>query len=130
MPRRFTRTYAEPRRAKQLKQFASETEKRLWFKLQSSGLGAPFRRQHYIGRRFADYSCVPLKLAVEIDGPTHDLASDAKRDREMALRGYDVLRFSVREMDERFDSVVETIHTEVQLRLLRAKVGAKTGGQG
>jgi very-short-patch-repair endonuclease len=130
MPRRFSRTYAEPRKAKHLKQNLSATEARLWSKLRSSRMGVSFRRQHYIGRRFADYTCVPLNLVIEIDGPTHSEMADFNRDRELALRGFDVMHVPVQEMDERFDQVVDRIWAEVQLRVARMKHVGKPGGGG
>jgi very-short-patch-repair endonuclease len=81
-------------------------------------MGAPFRRQHVVDHRFPDYCCVPLKLIVEIDGPDHDLAQDARKDRRMSRRGYDVIRFGVQEIDRNLQGVVDTIHQAVQVRLM------------
>jgi very-short-patch-repair endonuclease len=71
-----------------------------------------------------DYCCVPLKLLVEIDGPAHDAAEDSIRDARTGQRGLDVLRFSVQEIDNNLDGIVETIWQEVQLRLAAKKYGA------
>jgi very-short-patch-repair endonuclease len=112
------RTREETAFARGLRRDASKTERRLWPHLRSSSLGAPFRRQHPIGRDFVDYCCVPLGLIVEVDGPTHDVARDSLRDARLATHGYDVLRFSVQEMDENLEGVVSTIYDAVQLRLM------------
>ncbi len=114
----FTRTRADTEIARRLRREASMTEKRLWPRLRSGQMGASFRRQHSVSRYFADYCCIPLKLVVEIDGPTHDAADDSIRDHRINARGFDVLRFSVQEIDNNLEGVVETIYQEVQLRLM------------
>ena len=48
-----------------------------------------------IGNYIADFACVEAKVVIEVDGGQH-LAQqkyDARRDRELAGRGYHVLRF-------------------------------------
>jgi very-short-patch-repair endonuclease len=104
--------------ARKLRKQTSRTERKLWPHLSRSALGAPFRRQHVIDGYFADYCCVPLKLVIEIDGPMHDSVRDSKRDARLSAQGFDVLRFSVQEVDDNLEGVVSTIHQEVQLRLL------------
>ena len=112
------RTREETLFARGLRRDASKTERRLWPHLRGSAMGAPFRRQHPIGRDFVDYCCVPLRLVVEVDGPAHDAGRDSLRDARLAASGYDVLRFSVQEMDENFEGVVSTIYDAIQVRLM------------
>jgi very-short-patch-repair endonuclease len=119
---RYDRTEEITERAQDLRAEVSKTESRLWPRLCKGRMGAPFRRQHPIGPYFADYCCVPLRLIIEIDGPTHDRNSDEARDRFLAEHGYDILHFSVQDMDQRFRNVVETIHQLVRLRLLEKSV--------
>ena len=88
-------------------------------------MGAPFRKQHPIDRYFADYCCVPLNLVVEVDGDTHSLERDSNRDHRMRQHGFEVLRFSVQEIDENLEGVVSTIHGKVQLRLLAQEATGK-----
>jgi very-short-patch-repair endonuclease len=71
---------------------------------------------------FADYACVPLKPVVEVDGPAHDTNRDSIRDHRIERKGYDVLRFSVQEIDENLDGVVSTIYDVVQLKLMAQQV--------
>lgn len=104
--------------ARKLRNEASRTERKLWPHLRNSALGAPFRRQHVIDEMFVDYCCTPLGLVVEVDGPMHDTARDSLRDHRLSQHGYDVLRFSVQELDENLEGVVSTIYDAVQLRLM------------
>jgi very-short-patch-repair endonuclease len=114
---KFSRTEEITERARDLREDVSKTESKLWPKLCKGRMGASFRRQHPIGPFFADYCCPALKLVIEVDGPFHSAAEDAARDQFMVSRGYDVLRFSVEDMDRRFKDVIETIHIRVQLGL-------------
>ena len=112
------RTREQTTFARKLRNTVSKTERKLWPHLRNAALGAPFRRQHVIDEMFVDYCCVPLGLVVEVDGPTHDLARDSLRDDRLSKQGFDVLRFSVQELDENLEGVVSTIYDAVQLRLL------------
>jgi very-short-patch-repair endonuclease len=84
-------------------------------------MGAPFRRQYRAERYYADYCCVPLRLVTEVDGPMHDMARDSIRDDRINTEGFDVIRFSVQELDENFEGVVSTIYDAVQMRLQAQK---------
>jgi very-short-patch-repair endonuclease len=46
----------------------TEAEQRLWRELRALGFPIRFRRQHPIGRYFADFACPAAKLVVELDG--------------------------------------------------------------
>jgi very-short-patch-repair endonuclease len=119
---RFRHTREQTLLSRQLKQQASKTEKKLWPHLRSGKMGAPFRRQYSISKYFTDYSCVPLKLIVEVDGPMHDAVRDSIRDDRVERRGFDVLRFSVQEIDGNLGGVVSTIYDAVQMKLMERQV--------
>ncbi len=112
-----SRTREQTEFARELRRKTSKTERRLWLHLRSSQMGAPFRKQHPVDRYFPDFCCVPLKLIVEVDGHTHSIERDSVRDHRLNKLGFDVLRFSVQEIDENLEGVVSTIYGEVQLRL-------------
>jgi very-short-patch-repair endonuclease len=46
-----------------------------------------FRRQHPIGRYVLDFYCAGARLAVEIDGLSHDLGDRPQRD-SIAMPGF------------------------------------------
>src|SRR5438067_9351885 len=58
--------------ARQQRRAMSPPEVRLWALLRRSPNGIGFRRQHPIGPYVADFYCPAAKLAIEIDGRTHD----------------------------------------------------------
>jgi very-short-patch-repair endonuclease len=57
-----------------------------------------FRRQHPIGRYVLDFYCAKARLAIEIDGISHDMSTRPKRDIErdawLAAHGVTVLRIA------------------------------------
>jgi very-short-patch-repair endonuclease len=60
----------------------SVSEKLLWYQLRNSKLGYKFRRQQGIGNYIVDFYCPELKLVIEIDGPTHEMPDELKRDKD------------------------------------------------
>lgn len=72
-------------RAKKLRREMTKSEKILWVYLRRfREIGYPFRRQHPVGRFITDFYCPKLKLAIEIDGPIHNLEENVEYDK---LRG-------------------------------------------
>jgi very-short-patch-repair endonuclease len=81
-------------------------EKRLWGQLRKKRLcGRKFRRQHVLGNYIVDFFCFSERLAVEIDGPSHDeeqRARDVARDAVIGeMHEVEVVRFANEDvMDE------------------------------
>jgi very-short-patch-repair endonuclease len=70
----------------------------LWERLRDARIdGYRFRRQHPVGRYFADFACDGLRLILEIDGGIHDrddvVLRDHLRQVELEALGWTVLRF-------------------------------------
>jgi very-short-patch-repair endonuclease len=81
----------------------SQPELLLWLRLRTPGEGCPrFRRQHPVGPHVLDFFCPTAKLAVEIDGASHDMGDrserDERRDRWLTDRGFVVRRVSARDV--------------------------------
>ena len=59
--------------------------------------GYAFRREHKLGRYWADFVCLRRRLVVEVDGPLHESDEarehDAVRDAWLSAEGFAVLRF-------------------------------------
>jgi very-short-patch-repair endonuclease len=82
-------------RARRLRQKVPSTERYLWRFLRDRRLnGLKFRRQFALGPYVVDFICLRHRLIVELDGPFHDAARDAARDRWLESQGFRVLRFS------------------------------------
>jgi len=104
-------------RARALREMPTEAEALLWFHLRDRRLGGhKFRRQHSIGKYFADFVCVELMLVVEIDGGQHVEAAiyDETRTKLMQANGFRVLRFWNHEVLTQIDAVREKILDALQ----------------
>lgn len=89
-------------------------EQRLWLRLRAKQLGVKFRRQHPIGPYIVDFACVRARLAVEVDGDTHNDAYDVHRDAWLGVRGWRVMRVMLHEVDHELDDVVGAIQFELE----------------
>jgi very-short-patch-repair endonuclease len=79
-------------RGRFLRRELTRSENHLWCALRAGGLqGLKFRKQHPIGPYILDFYCSAARLAVEIDGATHEtpeaMAHDARRDAWVARQG-------------------------------------------
>ncbi|MES2859962.1 MAG: DUF559 domain-containing protein [Pseudomonadota bacterium] len=84
--------------ARHLREHQTTAETKLWQALRGSKLdGHKFRRQHPIGRYYADFACEKLMLVVELDGGVHDdddcALKDQIRQEEIQAAGWSVLRY-------------------------------------
>ena len=102
------------RRARELRNFATNAEKHLWRHLRAEQFrNYKFRRQAAIGAYIVDFVCFSQKLIVELDGPQHlDLAAveyDERRTAWLNSQGFRVLRFRNQQLDEDMQSVLDAI---------------------
>jgi len=113
----------DTRRARSLRHAATPAERKLWTFLSHSRCGAKFSRQMPVGPFFADFLCRELKLAIELDGISHDREPerDSERDRYFTTQGLRVLRFTNQQVLGDADAVATAIREEVaRLRALQA----------
>ena len=100
--------------ARQLRRDQTPQEQTLWFHLRRGNVdGHRFRRQVPIGPWVVDFACLAARLVVEVDGGQHGDARDERRDRDLGLRGFRVLRFWNNEVDQRLDDVLQSIYEAV-----------------
>jgi very-short-patch-repair endonuclease len=100
-------------RSRKLRRNMTECEKILWSKLrkkQQSGMY--FRRQHPYAVYIIDFYCFKANLAIEVDGPIHELKTeyDMERTKFLESSGLTVLRFTNRDIKTRIDHVLEVIN--------------------
>ncbi len=118
--------------ARRLRRSLSPPEARLWSRLRARAPGMPaFRRQHPIGPYVLDFYCAKARLAVEIDGMSHDMADrperDTRRDAWLKAQGVTVVRIAAGEAMARIDETVDGI-----VRMAAAMIeaaAASAGGQ-
>jgi very-short-patch-repair endonuclease len=101
-------------RARALRRALSPPEVLLWSRLRERAPGKPvFRRQHLIGPYVLDFYCAKARLAIELDGMSHDMGDrprrDLRRDAWLQARGITVLRIPVVDLTRGIDEVADAI---------------------
>jgi very-short-patch-repair endonuclease len=88
--------------------------KTVWAKIRRKQLkGHQFYRQKNIGNYVVDFYCPAANLIIEIDGGQHysdeGMKRDAIRDEYLERLGFEVLRFSDRDVFENLDAVLDIL---------------------
>jgi|JI10StandDraft_1071094.scaffolds.fasta_scaffold133630_2 very-short-patch-repair endonuclease len=108
-------------RARSLRRQMTLPELLLWQELRKRPGGLKFRRQHPSGPYILDFFCADARLAVEIDGETHQNRERAKHDaeRDAWFTQSDVLtlRISARDVLNNLEPVLSYIVREAKARL-------------
>ena len=109
--------------ARQMRRHMELPEVLLWIQLRRRTLGLRFRRQHPVGPYVLDFYCPQAKLAVEIDGYSHEVADrpqrDERRDAWLAGRGVRTIRLPAREVLKDMDGALATIAAALPPQSLR-----------
>jgi 5-methyltetrahydrofolate--homocysteine methyltransferase len=101
--------------ARELRQTSTLAEKMLWEQLRGRGLkGKKFRRQHPLGPFILDFYCIEERLAIEVDGPIHNLQTEQDLERTQMLNalGCRVLRFTNEEIEHYLPEALNCITNE------------------
>lgn len=105
-------------RARQLRREMTLPEVLLWQALRQRPGGFKFRRQHPAGDYILDFYCAAARLAVEIDGSTHDdpraIRHDEARTHWLMAQGVAVLRIPARDVLRDMGAVVDHIVSRAQ----------------
>ena len=124
-------TPSQIQRARALRRQETPSEKLLWNLLRSRQLcDLKFRKQHPIQPFYADFACAEKMLVVEIDGDYHDHVGKEDFSREAFLRelGWDVIRFSDKEVMENVEAVARGIAKHLGLEYeCRKRKGTGSG---
>ena len=111
----FNRTDAKEKR-RVLRNNAPVSEATLWARLRREQIaGFRFRRQYSVGAFVIDFFCAELKLAVEIDGASHngEEAQEYDLNRQAWIEQYGIqfLRFTNEQVHHDIESVLQVIDT-------------------
>lgn len=96
----------------------------LWSELKNKKLGVRFLRQYSIGKFVVDFYAPEIKLAIEVDGVTHntpeEIEYDAIRQNIIEENKITFLRFTNPEIYEEMHKVLESINLKIsELRKLQ-----------
>lgn len=99
--------------ARKLRSEMTLPEGKLWIELRKRPGGYKFRRQHPAGQFVLDFYCAAVRLAIEVDGTTHDGAEAALRDQRRSAwlrsRGIATTRIPARMVLQDLDAVVSRL---------------------
>lgn len=98
---------------KKLRNNTTISEKLLWHQLRNKKLGVKFRRQYSLGRFVLDFYCRELRLAIEIDGATHETIEEVERDRQkenfISQSKINLIRYTNIQIKEAMENVIINI---------------------
>ncbi len=94
-----------------MRQHMTPEERKFWLaiKVQDRRIYGRWRRQALFGKYIADFCCHEHRLIVEIDGSHHDMDIDAPRDEFLRSEGYQVLRYSNRDINQNLSAVIDDV---------------------
>jgi len=97
--------------ARELRKKSTLTEVLLWREIKGKKLkGYEFHRQLPIDKYIVDFYCHELKLAIEIDGSSHEnIEKDLKRQDRLEDLGVEFLRFNDLDIKNNLFNVLQTI---------------------
>ncbi|MHB0754797.1 leucine--tRNA ligase [Polaribacter sp. M15] len=114
-------------KAKENRNNPTEAERVLWQVLKGKQLGLKFRRQHLIDYFIVDFVCLRLKLVIEVDGDYHNSEEQIEKDNERTKiledLGYDVIRFTNKQVIGDTESVLK----KIKLELAKASLSSGKG---
>jgi very-short-patch-repair endonuclease len=96
---------------------STAAERKLWKRIPRKHVhGVKFRRQLIIDQYIVDFCSLSIRLIIEVDGPTHENTREADRFRQSILEtyGFEVMRFSIRDVLSNIDGVLMTIYDLVE----------------
>jgi len=97
-----------------LRSHMTRPEVSLWLRLKGRQiLGYKFRRQYSVGAFVLDFYCPALKLAIEIDGESHDKpkARESDRERQEYIEQFGIrfIRFKNDDVENHLEEVITSI---------------------
>ena len=99
--------------ARKLRRKLTLPEGLLWRELRSRRSGHKFRRQHPAGPYILDFVCMRARLAIEVDGESHNLGTNPERDQVrdawLLTQGYRTLRIAARDVLGNMEGVIALI---------------------
>ena len=110
--------------AKELRKNMTKEERHLWYdylKPYRQTFGVAFTKQKVIDNYIVDFYCPQAKLAIELDGSQHYEIEAEEYDRRrtdfLNRLGIVVLRYSNRDIQERFKEICDDIDHHVSARI-------------
>jgi very-short-patch-repair endonuclease len=102
-------------KARRLRIKCTPSETLLWSRIRRRSLGHEFHRQVPIDEYIVDFYCHELRLAIDVDGSSHDNKQeyDLLRQRKLERLGVRFLRFDDRDFKRSMNDVLRAITTVI-----------------
>ena len=118
--------------ARKLRSNSTRAEIRLWINIKNRVMGYQFHRQVPIDEYIVDFYCHELKLAIEIDGYTHDYnyENDITRQERLEGLGIRIIRFNDEDVKKHLTDVLRVLQAainEIECRKLHPPVPLQRG---
>jgi very-short-patch-repair endonuclease len=101
--------------ARKLRMNSTQAEVILWKNIKGKVTGQQFHRQVPIDEFIVDFYCHELKLAVEVDGYTHDynFDNDEVRQKKLKRYGITIIRFNDEDVKKHLTDVLRGIQSMI-----------------
>ena len=98
-------------KARRLRIKCTPSETLLWSRIRRRSLGYEFHRQVPIDEYIVDFYCHELRLAIEVDGSSHDNKQeyDLLRQRKLERLGVRFLRFDDRDFKRSMNDIIRAL---------------------
>lgn len=103
-------------RARSLRKSGNLSEVLMWNQLKAGKIkGFQFLRQKSIDNYILDFYCRRLKLAIEIDGASHDAKVEEDKFRQEQIESYGItfLRFADNEVKNNLNAVIKAVSEKI-----------------
>lgn len=104
--------------SKDLRNHSTPSEIALWKRIKGKALGVQFNRQYPIDEYILDFYCKELKLAIEIDGNSHDnedaLEKDQVRQTKLENAGITFIRLDDREVMADIENSIRSVEDSIR----------------
>ena len=112
--------------AKNMRKNPTQTEDILWQLLRNRSTGFKIKRQLVVDGYIADFICIEKRVIIEVDGEVHlskeNIERDAERARVLKSQGYDIIRFTNKDVLNNSAKVF----TEIKLFLTNKTTPSRT----
>ena len=103
--------------ARKLRNESTYAEALLWKYMRKTSLGVQFHRQVPLDKFIVDFYCHELKLAIEIDGITHEGSEAEQRDETRQKRLEDLGVSFIRFADNDVKTNIQGYYTALQMKV-------------
>ena len=112
--------------AREFRKNPTRSEHLLWQQLRKrQQQNTKFRRQHILDEFIVDFYCPELNLAIEVDGPVHQInkVKDYQRQKHLENLGVIFLRVTSKQVEQNVDLVLLKINKTIKkIRRIRTLV--------